>query len=478
MTVPLRSIAEAAEVPHPFQQESVEAVVARVRGGFDRGLTRPLAWRYRQLEALEAMLREGSNQLMSALAADLGKSSTEAWTTEIGFTLGDISLQRSNLKQWARPRRVSIPLPLWPGHARVVPEPKGVVAVLAPWNYPVQLVVSPVAAAIAAGNAVVAKPSELAPHTSDALVDLAARFLDPSTIAFVEGGADTASQLVAEDVDHIFFTGSTAVGRKVMAAAAPRLTPVTLELGGKSPALVASDANLRIAARRIVWGKYLNAGQTCVAPDYVLVERSCRDRLVEELSEAIHEFYGPDPRQSDDYGRIVSPQHLARLQRLLDSPGAGQVVTGGASDPAERYFAPTVLIDTDPDAEIMSEEIFGPMLPVLAVDSLDEAIDFVNARPKPLALYLFSNDADAQQRVIRRTSSGGLTINATILQLAAPDLPFGGVGESGMGAYHGQTGFDTFSHLKSVYWRRQRPEISLMYPPFSKWKDRIIRRLV
>ncbi len=365
------------------------------------------------------MMRDGEPRLTAALAEDLGKSSMEAWTTEIGFVLNDIAHIRSHLDGWAKPRRVKVPLTLQPGRSRIVPEPKGVVLVIAPWNYPVQLTLSPVAAAIAAGNAVVAKPSELAPATTEVLIDLAGRYLDPDTIAMVGGGVEESTRLLAEPFDHIFFTGSTHVGRIVMRAAAEHLTPVTLELGGKSPAIVAPDADPEVTARRLALGKYLNAGQTCVAPDYVLVTRDNHDRLVELLGAAIHTFYGGDPLNSPDLGRIVNEHHLRRLTGLLGK-GCGTIAHGGEPVPDIGYFPPTVLVDVDPDSAIMQEEIFGPILPVIAVDSFDDALRFVNERPKPLALYVFSKDETVIDDTIARTSSGGSVSTAPWSTLPSP----------------------------------------------------------
>ncbi len=424
---------------------------------------------------MERMLRENSDQLTAALRSDLGKAPTESWTTEIGFTLADIDHQRSNMDKWAKDRKVRVPLAFQPASARVIPEPKGVVLILAPWNYPVQLLLSPMAAAIAAGNAVVAKPSELAPASSAALVELCSKYLDTKTISVVAGGVDESSALLAERFDHIFFTGGTRVGKIVMKAAAEHLTPVTLELGGKSPAIVAADADIDVAGRRIAWGKFVNSGQTCIAPDYVLVARPLRDALVRSIQASVTEFYGRDPHRSGDYGRIINDDHFNRISGLLDAPGSGTVAMGGSSDAGDRYIAPTILIDTAADSAIMDEEIFGPLLPVIPVDTADEAIDFVNARPKPLALYVFSESDEVIERTLNRTSSGGASVNGTLLHIGPPELPFGGVGPSGMGAYHGKTGFETFSHLRSVYRKRTKPDLKILYPPYTGLKERLIK---
>ena len=458
----------------PFDAETI---VDHVRDGFDRGLTRPLAWRRNQLTAMEHMLRDNADRLVAALAADLHKPETEAWTTEIGFTLADIDHQKSNLAEWAEPRKVKIPMMFQPASGRIVPEPKGVALIIAPWNYPLQLLLSPMAAAIAAGNAVVAKPSESAPATSAALAQLCAGYLDTATVAVVEGAVDESNALLEQRFDHIFFTGGTEVGKIVMRAAAEHLTPVTLELGGKSPAIVAADADVEVAARRIAWGKFVNSGQTCIAPDYVLVARPLRDRLVGAIESSVREFYGDDARQSPDYGRIITDDHFERVTGLLDAEGSGTVAFGGSSDASERYVEPTVLLDPDPDGAVMSEEIFGPLLPVITIDTVDEAIDFVNEREKPLALYVFTDDDAVAERTIKLTSSGGVGVNGTLLHIGPPELPFGGVGPSGMGSYHGQAGFDTFSHLKSVYDRKTWPDLKVMYPPYTGLKQRLVKLL-
>lgn len=452
-----------------------EALLTEVRAGFASGKTRPLEWRRGQLDQMEAMLRENSDRFASALHSDLGKAETESWITEIGFTISDIEHNRSHLAKWSKPRKVKVPIAFQPGSARIVPEPKGVVLIIAPWNYPLQLLLAPMAAAIAAGNGVVAKPSELAPATSEALVELCAKYLDTEAVRVVAGAVEESTALLEQQWDHIFFTGGTKVGKIVMRAAAEHLTPVTLELGGKSPAIVASDADIKVTANRIAWGKFLNSGQTCIAPDYVLVERSQRDKLIEALGSSIENFYGSDPHKSDAYGRIINNDHFARIRGLMSGDDAGSVAIGGTSDAGDKFIAPTVLVDSSPESDVMNEEIFGPVLPVLTVESVDEAIEFVNQRPKPLALYVFSESDETSDHVIATTSSGGVSVNGTVLHIGPPELPFGGIGPSGMGAYHGQAGFETFSHLKSVYDKRTKPDLPILYPPYTGLKERIIK---
>ena len=360
---------------------------------------------------------------------------------------------------------------------RVVSAPLGVAFVIAPCNYPVLWLLSRWAAAIAAGNAVVGKPSEISPSCSAVIARLVPQYVDDDAVAIVEGAVPETTALLEQKFDHIFFTGSTKVGGVVMEAAAKHLTPVVLELGGKSPTVVTADADLDVAAHRIMWGKLLNAGQTCIAPDYVLVERSVQDALVDKMADTLREFYGANPRHSDSLSRIVSDRHLQRLKGLVETSG-GTVVVGGDSDDDDRYLAPTLVVDPDLDAPIMQEEIFGPVLPIVAVDHLSEAIDFINDRPKPLALYLFSESDAAAERVQNETSSGGMCVNHAIVHMMPNNVPFGGVGPSGMGAYHGKAGFDAFSHRKTVMTKPTRPDPSLLYPPYTSLKEKIIRKAI
>jgi len=453
----------------------ISQVVAKTRSAYESGKTRPLAWRKTQLQACVRMLQENADQFAEALATDLGRGPEEAWLYDIGFSITEIELMIKNLKKWTEPRKVSTPMVSLPGSSHRVPQPLGVVLVIAPWNYPIQLLVIPVAGAIAAGNAVVMKPSEVSSATSALLGKLVPQYLDNDAIAIVEGAVPETTQLLAEKFDHIFYTGNGTVGRIVMRAAAENLTPVTLELGGKSPTIVDKSANLAIAGRRIAWAKYVNAGQTCVAPDYVLAHDSIADKLVEEIRKSIKNFYGDDPRQSSDFARISSPRHFSRLDAMLAS---GNIAIGGQTDEQDRYISPTVLVDVKASDAVMQEEIFGPILPVLAVQSIDDAIDFVNARPHPLALYVFAEDQKVNDKVVASTTSGGVTVNGTIFHMTGPFLPFGGVGESGMGAYHGRAGVDTFQHLKPVLKRSTRVDAPLAYPPYTKRKFAILKKFI
>ncbi len=456
-------------------ERETRAMVARLRETFESGRTRALSWRLEQLVGLQRMMVDAAEEFAAALHDDLRRPGVEAFTADIGHTKGELRHLQRHLGSWMKPRRVRVPLTTRPGRAEVVAEPLGVALVIAPWNYPIQLLVEPMAAALAAGNCVVAKPSELAPACSAALARLIPRYVDPSAVSVVEGGIGTTTGLLAQRWDHIFFTGSTAVGRIVAQAAAQNLTPTTLELGGKSPTYVHTSANLEVSARRIVWGKFFNAGQTCIAPDYVLVDREIRDRLVHQLSTEITRFYGTDPRQSPSYGRIINHHHFDRLSELVEG---AVIASGGGTDRAERFFEPTVMVEPAPDSAVMTEEIFGPILPVLAVDGAEAAAAFIAARPKPLALYLFTEDNAVVQTVLTRTSSGGVCVNHTLLHLVPPNLPFGGVGDSGMGAYHGKTGFDTFSHHRSVLRKPSRPDLKLMYPPYGTLIERLTRKIL
>ncbi|MER7103534.1 aldehyde dehydrogenase family protein [Streptomyces humidus] len=423
-------------------------VVARLRAAFRAGRTKPVAWRTDQLRRLRALLTEQGAELAAALHADLGKSSTEAYRTEIDFTVREIDHTLGHLDEWLRPESAPVPAHLGAdASAWTQYDPLGVVLVIAPWNYPAQLLLAPLVGALAAGNAVVVKPSELAPATSAALARLLPAHLDTEAVAVVEGGIPQTTALLAERFDHIFYTGNGAVGRVVLRAAAEHLTPVTLELGGKSPAFVDRDADLTVVAGRLARGKFLNAGQTCVAPDYVLTDPRTAAALEPLLKSAVETLYGADPQASAEYGRIVNERHFDRLSGLL---GSGHLVVGGGSDRADKYIAPTVLADVDPKSPVMQEEIFGPILPIVTVDGLDEAIGFINDRDKPLALYVFSDSGATRERIAAETSSGGLGYGLPLAHLTVSDLPFGGVGESGMGSYHGRYSIETFSHRKAV----------------------------
>lgn len=448
----------------PTRLNPVPALVQRARTYFRSDVTRPLGFRLERLRALEATIRRHENDIYDALKADLGKARHEAYPAEIGIVYQELSHTLKHLKGWMKPQRRGIPITFWPGSGAQYPDPLGTALVISPWNYPFQLCTLPLVGAIAAGNNVVLKPSELAPHTGT-LVEtmLKEAFGDDGYVTVVQGGAETNQQLLAEKFDVIFFTGSTRVGQIVMEAAAKHLTPVVLELGGKSPCIVDADADLEVTARRLMWGKTYNAGQTCIGPDYALVRREVRDAFVEACKGALEGFYGQDPKTSPDFGRIISPRHHQRLVSLMKG---GRVVHGGQHDEATKYLAPTLLVDVDVGSPLMTEEIFGPLFPIIDVGSIDEAIEFVRARPKPLALYVFTSSSETGEKVLTKTSSGGAIVNDTLIHIAS-GMPFGGVGQSGLGAYHGKTSFDAFSHWKTVVKRPYLLDLKVRYPPYK-----------
>ncbi len=451
--------------------ESIPDVLQRVRATFATGKTRPIEWRLHQLGELARMMREHESDFAEALQADLHKGGFETALSELGFVAGEAKYASKHLHRWARPKRVSTPMMALPGSSYIQPEPKGVVLIIAPWNYPLSMVCAPLVGAIAAGNCAVMKPSEVTTQTSAAIARILPRYLDKDAFAVVEGGVPETTELLENQFDHILYTGNERVARIVMTAAAKHLTPCTLELGGKSPCLVDKSANLEVAASRIAWGKFINAGQTCVAPDHVLVHKAVATQFTELLAAKIKEFYGEDPGQSPDYCRIASERHAARFARLLEGQ---RIHTGGQVDVAKRYVAPTIVLDPAPDSELMQEEIFGPVLPIITVDEMHHAIKFVADRPKPLALYLFTKSKALEEAVLDKLSAGSVCINDAVIFMVSPELPFGGIGNSGMGRYTGWYGFETFSHMKPVMKRGFRFDAPMRYPPYNDFKRRIM----
>ena len=431
---------------------------------FQSGATLPLKFRLAQLRSLYRGIKRFEPQILEALRSDLGKSAEESYMSEIGMCLTEIRHTARHLREWSRPQRVPTPLMHFPGSSRIVREPRGVCLIIAPWNYPFLLAVGPMISAIAAGNCVTLKPSEYAPATAAVLEKMLDVCFEGRFCRTVTGGAEVSAAETARPYDMIFFTGSTAVGRKVMAAAAQNLTPVVLELGGKSPCIVDETADLPVAAARIIWGKCLNSGQTCVAPDYVLVARSRKDALIREMQKAICRFYGEDPCENSAYPRIVNERHFDRLAAMLPEDPA----VGGRVDRESLKIEPTLIETTLNDqSPLMTEEIFGPLLPIVPYDNIHEALGYILSRPRPLALYLFSRNRKLQRRVVETIPFGGGCINDTISHITTPYLPFGGTGDSGMGAYHGRCGYETFTHAKSILSKPFRPDLPVRYPPLT-----------
>jgi acyl-CoA reductase-like NAD-dependent aldehyde dehydrogenase len=451
----------------------ISDIIQQQREFFATGKTKDVAFRLEQLKRLKQAILDNQTAILEAVNADLNKPEFEAYATEIGV-VREIDYAIKHLKSWVKPKKVSTSIEQFPSSACIYPEPLGVVLIISPWNYPFQLMISPLVGAIAAGNCAILKPSELAANTSRIVTQITKKTFDPAYITSIEGGVETSQELLAEKFDHIFFTGGTKIGQIVMEAAAKHLTPVTLELGGKSPCIVDSNVHIEHAAKRIAWGKFINAGQTCIAPDYLLVDRTVKNDLLTSIKQYIQEFYGDDPAKSPDYGRIINQRHFERLASFLNE---GQPYIGGQTNPEERYIAPTIIDGVDWDTPVMQEEIFGPILPVLEYSDLSDAIAKINARPKPLALYLFSKDQQKQERVLQETSSGGVCINDTVMQVGVSELPFGGVGSSGIGSYHGKASFDTFSHRKSVLKRSFLLDLDWRYAPYQG-KLKLIKRII
>ncbi len=450
---------------------AVGSVLADLRSTFSGGRTAGIGWRKRQLQGIIDLLERNEDRLIAAMATDVGKPPFDGWLTDLLTTRDEAKFALDHLAGWMKPTSHPVPLVAMPSKAWTEPQAVGVVLIISPWNYPVQLLLSPLVGAVAAGNCALLKPSELAPATSALLAELVPQHLDPEAVRVVEGGVDVTTSLLELEFDHILFTGSTRVGKVVMAAAAKFLTPVTLELGGKSPTIVAADADLKVAAKRVAWAKYLNAGQTCIAPDYVLVERSVSDPFTTLLVEELGALRDKAPAAS-----IVNGDHIARLEGLLGAHGGNELLTRNTNC-TSRVMDPVIVSEPDLDSPIMQEEIFGPLLPVIAVDSIDDAIDFIQARPRPLALYLFSASRDTERRVLDGTIAGSVCVNHLVYQVAVPSLPFGGVGPSGIGSYHGKAGFDTFSHHKSVLRRSTKGDLSAMYPPYSGTIQKLMRKV-
>lgn len=447
----------------------ISELVQKQREFFSTGKTQAIEFRQQKLQQLKQSLIDDESSIIEALKKDLGRANFETYLSEIRASKQEINYALKYLKKWTKTTKVSTPIEQFPANALICPQPRGVVLIISPWNYPLSLAMIPLIGAIAAGNCGIIKPSEMSPATSHIINEIIKKTFDSTYIAVIEGGSEISQQLLAQKFDYIFFTGSHSVGKIVMEAAAKQLMPVTLELGGKSPCIVDTKINLKETAKRIVWGKFINAGQTCVAPDYLLVNSQIKSELLPAIGQVITEFYGENPANSPDYARIISEKHFDRLSSFLRE---GKLVFGGQISREDLYISPTIIEQVSVDQSLMQEEIFGPILPVLEYQSLEEAIAFINQRPHPLALYLFSNDKEQQQQVIENTISGGICINDTVMHLGVLGLPFGGIGNSGIGNYHGKASFDTFSHYKSILKRSFWLETNLRFPPYQgklKW---------
>jgi aldehyde dehydrogenase (NAD+) len=447
--------------------DNISAIVEAQKQYFKLGETRNLKFRISQLKKLMRVIKENQDQITEALKDDLNKSGFDTYF-ELSGIFGEIEYALKHLKQWIKPKRVSVPMHQFLSAAQVQAEPLGVGLIIGPWNYPFNLLLSPLVGAIAAGNCSVLKPSEFAPSSSATIANVLTKSFNPEFLTVIEGDSEIAKQLLLEPFDHIFFTGGTKVGKCVMSAAAENLTPVILELGGKSPCIVDITSHLDYTAKRIVWGKFINAGQTCTAPDYLLVDQRIKDQLMEKIKFYIKEFYGKFPQESRNYSRIINSVHFIRLKHFINN---GRIVIGGDTDDEDLYISPTVLDEISWDDPVMREEIFGPILPVIGYTKLDEAITMINDKPKPLSLYFFSEDKQKQSKIVRETMSGGICFNDTVMHLAVPSLPFGGIGASGMGRYHGKAGFDGFSYQRSILKKSFLLDLKWRYYPRPRKKS-------
>jgi len=451
---------------------NIEKIVEEQRNYFAAGKTFDVKFRLEALDKLKKAILRHETELLEAIRKDLGKSASESYMCEVGLTLAEITHFRKHLRSWARTRRKHTPLTNFHAKSMIVQEPYGVVLIMSPWNYPVLLTLEPLIGAIAAGNCAVVKPSAYSPETSAVMQKLITESFDPQYVTVVTGGRAENADLLEQKFDYIFFTGGVTVGKMVMEKASKHLTPVTLELGGKSPCIIDHTANLRIAARRITFGKFLNCGQTCIAPDYVLVEKSVHDEFVKLLKEETAKMYGEDIFANKDYGKMINQKHFDRVSGLISKE---KTVYGGRQKNDTLQIEPTILDNVTAEDAVMQEEIFGPVLPIITVADTNEAAKFIKSRPKPLALYLFTSDKKTEKQFLREVPFGGGCVNDTIIHIATNNLPFGGVGNSGMGSYHGKKTFETFSHAKSVVKKYTWLDISMRYQPYAGWKDKLIR---
>lgn len=453
---------------------SAKEIVHKQRAYFNAGNTKDIEFRISQLKKLKQLILDNEEPILDALKKDLNKSRLEAYSTEVGFVLKDIDHTIKAIRKWAKPEKVATPLFHQLGSSWIQSEPLGVVYVIAPWNYPFQLLLAPTIGAIAAGNTVVMKPSRMSENVCR-LVENLINSNFPSEYLKVLTDFSVCNDLLEEKLDYIFFTGGKEVGTEIYQKAAKQLTPVTLELGGKSPCFVDESIDFKWAIKRLIWGKFTNTGQTCVAPDYFLVDRKIKDKFIEEAKKTITEFYGENPKTSDSFGRIISEKHFIRISKLFKD---AEVVFGGQTDMEEKYIAPTIIDNVQPEDAVMQEEIFGPLMPIITYDKLEDAIAFVNSRSKPLALYIFSENKLYQQKILQETSSGNASINECLMHVGQFNLPFGGVGDSGIGQYHGKLSFDIFSHRKGVLKKSTLSDVAFRYPPYTKKAENILRKLI
>ncbi len=453
----------------------IRHIVQKQRDYFKTHETLSYEFRKKQLKKLRVALLSYQERIENALKEDLGKNQHESYMTEVGFVLKELSYNEKHLKKFMRPKKVKSPLTDFPSTSYRYSDPYGAVLIISPWNYPVNLTIGPLIGAISAGNTAIIKPSEFSLKTSQVLEEMITETFDEKYVKVIQGGVETNQALLDEKFNYIFFTGSTNVGKIVMEKASKHLTPISLELGGKSPVIVDKTANIEVAAKRIAFGKYLNSGQTCIAPDYLYIHTDVKDHFVKEIQKVIIEFFGENPLESEHYGSIINEKHFRRLTSYLDD---GNSILGGETDEESLKISPTLLDSVELNSIVMNEEIFGPILPIIEYNSIDEVIDFIQSRPSPLALYLFTEDKKIESRVITECQFGGGCINDTVVHIASEYLPFGGVGESGMGSYHGEKTFQTFTHYKSILKKRTWFDLPIRYAPYTKQKSNLIKKFL
>ena len=453
----------------------IEGIIKAQRDYFKLGETKSVDFRKSKLKLLRDSIKEHEDEILNALDLDLNKSELEGYATEIGVTLADIDYAIKNVKKWSKKKKQKTSIINFPASSYTIKKPYGIALIISPWNYPFNLALQPLVGAIAGGNCIVLKPSEFSPNTSGVISKIIESCFEPEYVSVVEGDKEVNQKLLKEKFDYIFFTGSPRVGQIVMEAASKHLTPVTLELGGKSPCIVCDDADIDVAAKRIIWGKLINSGQTCIAPDYLIVHRDVKDELIRKMTRTIKEFYGKNPMESEDYGKIINKDHFERLIGYLDN---GRISMGGEYDEEKLTINPTFLENLSLDDDVMNEEIFGPILPILEFQEISEVFNIIEENPTPLALYLFTRDKDVERQIVGEISFGGGCINDTVMHVSSHTMPFGGVGESGMGSYHGKRSFDTFTHEKSILKKSTLIDIPLRYPPYKgklKWVEKIFK---